>query len=99
MKQCQVCGSGNIKKKLGGYKCGNCPSEYVCTHHGTQLLETTRTERITFSKTSLKKHDAKIRAEARAEALMKVEDLIHKWWFDDGDSIETLIKAIKELKP
>jgi hypothetical protein len=34
-----------------------------------------------------------------AEALMKVEDLIHKWWFDDGDSIETLIKAIKELKP
>jgi hypothetical protein len=40
-----------------------------------------------------------IRAEARAEALMKVEDLIHKWWFDDGDSIETLIKAIKELKP
>jgi hypothetical protein len=40
-----------------------------------------------------------IRAEARSEALMKVEDLIHKWWFDDGDSIETLIKAIKELKP
>jgi transposase-like protein len=95
MENCQICGSGNIKNTLGGYKCGNCQAEYVCTHHGTQLIETTRTERITFSKTSLKKHDAKIRAEAKAEALRDAADRAVEWWLHgnhhDRDSLRAAI--------